>query len=126
MPHTPQSLAMFLEFYRQHKTPFDIVFFLLVGLFVRLFYWGGHFREACGDLLLGLVIATFVYARFPVITLEIPVYGVITISHLELAFVLGVSGYKGIKEIVFLVLKKRFGIDIRARRIEKQNTNQPR
>ncbi|ECR4399113.1 hypothetical protein AB4U70_002934 [Salmonella enterica] len=126
MPHTPQSIAMFLEFYRQHKTPVDIVLFLLAGLFVRLFYWGGHFREACGDMILGLCIATFVYARAPNITIDIPGYGPVTISHLEIAFALGVGGYKGIKSVVFLILKKRFGIDIRARRVEKQNNNQPR
>nr|HAF4307128.1 hypothetical protein [Salmonella enterica] len=126
MPHTPQTLTMCLEFYRQHKTPVDIVLFLLAGLFVRLFYWGGHFREACGDLLVGLAVMTFVYTRMPNLIIEIPGYGSITVGHIELAFALGISGYKGFKEVVFLVLKKRFGIDIRARRVEKQNNNQPR
>ncbi|MEX3086107.1 hypothetical protein AB4P17_09905 [Escherichia coli] len=110
-----------LEFYRQHKTPVDIVLFLLAGLFVRLFYWGGHFREACGDIILGLCFATFVFKRMPQITIEIPGFGPVIITHLELAFAIGVGGYKGVKGVVFWVLKKRFGIDIRARRVEKSN-----
>ncbi|ECD2968462.1 hypothetical protein EU408_02020 [Salmonella enterica subsp. enterica] len=125
MPHSPPVLVALLEFYRQHKTPVDIVLFLLAGLFVRLFYWGGHFREACGDIILGLCIATFVYAHVPQIVIDVPGYGQLTILHWEIAFALGVGGYKGVKNVAFLVLKKRFGIDIRARRVEKQD-NQPR
>ena len=123
MPHSPPTLAMLLEIYRQHKTPFDIVLFLLAGVFVRLFYWGGKFRETCGDLIVGLSLMCFIYARVPGFTINIPVVGDVTLSHAEIAFVFGILGYKGFKELAFYILKKKFGIDIRARQFERNSTS---
>ncbi|ENC2022854.1 hypothetical protein ABKE32_000480 [Escherichia albertii] len=124
MPNSPPTLALILEMYRQHKTPFDLFLLVLAGVFVRIFYWGGKLREACGDVLIGTTIMIFVAARVPNIVLNLPEIGAVTVNHNELAFVIGMLGYKGFKEVAFWVLKKRFGIDVQALRQKKQESNQ--
>lgn len=104
-----------LEMYRQHKTSADIFILVILGVMVRVFYWGGKFRECCGDVLIGTIIMIFAAARLPSFDITIPELGEVHFSHNEVAFVVGMLGYKGLKAVVFWVLKSRFGIDLRER-----------
>ncbi|EBQ9804800.1 hypothetical protein DQR71_21745 [Salmonella enterica subsp. enterica serovar Kingston] len=112
-----------LELYRSHKTSFDIFLLVVLGVIVRVFYWGGRFRECCGDILIGTTIMVFAAAHLPNVTVTIPQVGVMTFSHNEIAFVVGMLGYKGLKAIIFFVLKNRFGIDLRERIAQRKNSN---
>ncbi|ECC1660258.1 hypothetical protein FNO19_09975 [Salmonella enterica subsp. salamae] len=112
-----------LELYRAHKTSFDIFLLVVLGVIVRVFYWGGKLRECCGDVLIGTVIMTFAAAHLPNVTVTIPQIGAVTFSHSEIAFVIGMLGYKGIKAVVFWVLKNRFGIDLRERIAQRKSSN---
>lgn len=46
MPHTSNWWGLMLELYRSHKTSFDIFLLVVLGVIVRVFYWGGKLREA--------------------------------------------------------------------------------
>ncbi len=104
-----------LELYRSHKTSFDIFLLVILGVTVRVFYWGGKLRECCGDVLIGTIIMMFAAARLPSFEINIPELGAVHFSHNEVAFIVGMLGYKGLKAVVFWVLKSRFGIDLRER-----------
>ncbi|EBC7954408.1 hypothetical protein [Salmonella enterica] len=123
MPHTSSWWGLMLELYRSHKTSFDIFLLVVLGVIVRVFYWGGRFRECCGDILIGTTIMVFAAAHLPNVTVTIPQVGVMTFSHNEIAFVVGMLGYKGLKAIIFFVLKNRFGIDLRERIAQRKNSN---
>lgn len=123
MPHTSSWWGLMLELYRSHKTSFDIFLLVVLGVIVRVFYWGGKLRECCGDVLIGTVIMTFAAAHLPNVTVTIPQFGVVTLSHSEIAFVIGMLGYKGIKAVIFWVLKNRFGIDLRERIAQRKSSN---
>ena len=112
-----------IELYRSHKTFFDIFLLVALGVTVRVFYWGGKLRECCGDIIIGTTIMIFASARLPNITLTIPQIGTFTFTHTEIAFAGGVLGYKGLKEIIFWVLKNRFGIDLRERIAQRKSSN---
>lgn len=111
-----------LELYRQHKTVLDILLLVILGVIVRVFYWGGRFRECCGDILIGTTIMVFAAARLPNITIPVPGDVPLIFSHNEIAFVVGIMGYKGLKEIIFWVLKTRFNIDLRERIAQRKNS----
>lgn len=115
MPHTTTWWGLMLEMYRQHKTTADIFMLVILGVTVRVFYWGGKFRECCGDVLIGTIIMMFAAARLPSFEINIPELGAVHFSHNEVAFIVGMLGYKGLKAVVFWVLKSRFGIDLRER-----------
>lgn len=121
MPHTSSWWGLMLELYRSHKTSFDIFLLIVLGVIVRVFYWGGKLRECCGDILIGSVIMTFAAAHLPNVTIAIPQIGAVKFSHSEIAFVIGMLGYKGIKAVIFLVLKNRFGIDLPARIAQRKD-----
>lgn len=123
MPHTSSWWGLMIEFYRSHKTSFDIFLLVVLGVIVRVFYWGGKLRECCGDVLIGTVIMTFAAAHLPSVTVAIPQIGSVTFSHSEIAFVVGMLGYKGIKAVIFWVLKNRFGIDLRERIAQRKSSN---
>lgn len=110
-----------LELYRSHKTSFDIFLLVVLGVTVRVFYWGGKLRECCGDILIGTTIMVFAAALLPSVSFDIPQIGPITFTHNEIAFVVGMLGYKGLKEIIFWVLKNRFNIDLRERIAQRKN-----
>ncbi|MEB5748675.1 hypothetical protein MXF13_02070 [Leclercia adecarboxylata] len=112
-----------LEMYRQHKTTADIFMLVILGVTVRVFYWGGKLRECCGDVLIGTIIMTFAAARLPSFEITIPELGALHFSHNEVAFIVGMLGYKGIKAVIFWVLKARFGIDLRERIAQRKNTS---
>lgn len=121
MPHTSSWWGLMLELYRSHKTSFDIFLLIVLGVIVRVFYWGGKLRECCGDILIGTVIMTFAAAHLPNVMIAIPQIGSVKFSHNEIAFVIGMLGYKGIKAVIFLVLKNRFGIDLSARIAQRKD-----
>lgn len=123
MPHTTTWWGFMLELYRSHKTSFDIFLLVVLGVIVRVFYWGGKLCECCGDVLIGTVIMTFAAAHLPNVTVTIPQYGKITLSNSEIAFVVGMLGYKGLKAAIFWGLKNRFGIDLRERIAQRKNSN---
>ncbi|ECC3255695.1 hypothetical protein ABWR82_004318 [Salmonella enterica subsp. enterica] len=112
-----------IELYRSHKTFFDIFLLVVLGVIVRVFYWGGRLRECCGDILIGTTVMVFAAAHLPNVTVTVPQLGAVTLTHNEIAFVLGMLGYKGIKAVVFAVLKNRFGIDLRERIAQRKNSN---
>lgn len=112
-----------LELYRSHKTSFDIFLLVVLGVIVRVFYWGGKLRECCDDILIGTTIMVFAAAHLPNISFEVPQLGALTFTHNEIAFVVGMLGYKGLKEIIFWVMKNRFGIDLRERIAQRNNSN---
>lgn len=66
---------------------------------------------------------TFAAAYLPSVTVTIPQFGVVTLSHSEIAFVIGMLGYKGVKAIIFGVLKNRFGIDLCERITQRKSSN---
>lgn len=111
-----------IELYRSHRTSFDIVLLVILGVTIRVFYWGGKLRECCGDILIGVTIMMFVSTRLPNITISIPQMGTLALSHNEIAFVVGMLGYKGLKAIIFWVLKNRFGIDLRERIAKRKDS----
>ncbi|HEE9631290.1 TPA: hypothetical protein R8E83_003571 [Escherichia coli] len=111
-----------LELYRQHKTAFDILLLVILGVIVRVFYWGGRFRECCGDILIGTTIMIFAAARLPNITIPVPGDAPLIFNHYEMAFAVGIMGYKGLKGIIFWVLKTRFNIDLRERIAQRKNS----
>jgi len=121
MPHTSTWWGLMLELYRSHKTSFDILLLVILGVTVRVFYWGGKLRECCGDVLIGTIIMTFAAARLPSFEITIPELGTVHFSHNEAAFILGMLGYKGLKAVIFWVLKSRFGIDLRERIAQRNN-----
>ncbi|EPY4252870.1 TPA: hypothetical protein L9P67_002677 [Klebsiella pneumoniae] len=123
MPNNLNWWPLMLELYRQHKTSFDIFLLVLLGCIVRVFYWGGKLRECCGDVLIGTVIMTFAAARLPNITIAIPEIGSFSFTHNEIAFVIGMLGYKGLKAVIFYVLKNKFGIDLRERIEQSRKSN---
>lgn len=123
MPHTSSWWGLMIELYRSHKTSFDIFLLVVLGVIVRVFYWGGRLRECCGDVLIGTVIMTFAAAHLPNVTVAIPQIGAVTFSHSEIAFVIGMLGYKGIKAVIFWGLKNRFGIDLRERIAQRKSSN---
>jgi hypothetical protein len=123
MPHTSTWWGLMLELYRSHKTSFDIFLLVVLGVIVRVFYWGGRLRECCGDVLIGTVIMTFAAAHLPNVTVTIPQIGAVTLSHSEIAFVIGMLGYKGIKAVIFWGLKNRFGIDLRERIAQRKSSS---
>lgn len=112
-----------LELYRQHKTSFDIFLLVLLGCIARVFYWGGKLRECCGDVLIGTVIMVFAAARLPSVNITIPQMGSFSFTHNEIAFVVGMLGYKGLKAVIFWILKNRFGIDLRERIEQRKSSN---
>ncbi|BCA40827.1 hypothetical protein [Kluyvera ascorbata] len=65
----------------------------------------------------------FAAAHLPNISFEVPQLGALTFTHNEIAFVVGMLGYKGLKEIIFWVMKNRFGIDLRERIAQRNNSN---
>ncbi len=71
MPHTPNWWGLMIEIYRSHKTLFDIFLLVVLGVIVRVFYWGGKLRECCGDILIGTTIMAFAAAHLPNITLPV-------------------------------------------------------
>lgn len=123
MPHTSTWWGLMLELYRQHKTSFDIFLLVILGVTVRVFYWGGRLRECCGDVLIGTIIMTFAAARLPSIDLTLPEFGALHFSHSEVAFVVGMLGYKGLKAVIFWILKARFGIDLRERIAQRKGAS---
>lgn len=119
MPHTPPTWAMLAELYQQHKLRIDIFFIVLIAVVGRVFYCGGKLREIVGDVIIGPLLVALVAERVP--GLSLAALGVdVSVSHYELAFVVGIVGVHGIKEAAFWVLKNRFGIDVRTRRLEKR------
>lgn len=70
-----------LELYRSHKTSFDIFLLVVLGVIVRVFYWGGRLRECCGDILIGTTIMIFAAAHLSNVTISIPQIGEVTFSH---------------------------------------------
>ncbi|EJK0523166.1 hypothetical protein NKL93_001102 [Salmonella enterica] len=112
-----------IELYRSHKTFFDIFLLVVLGVIVRVFYWGGRLRECCGDILIGTTVMVFAAAHLPNVTVTIPQFGTITFSHSEIAFVVGMLGYKGLKAVIFWGLKNRFGIDLRERIAQRKSGN---
>ncbi|EBC5973513.1 hypothetical protein GPN87_003071 [Salmonella enterica] len=123
MPHTSSWWGLMLELYRSHKTSFDIFLLVVLGVIVRVFYWGGRFRECCGDILIGTTIMIFAAFHLPNVTVTIPQIGTVTITHYMIAFVVGMAGYKGLKEVIFWGIKNRFGIDLRERIAQRKNSN---
>ncbi|WP_133308697.1 hypothetical protein [Salmonella enterica] len=122
MPHTPPTMAMLVEIYRQHKTPLDIFCIILFVVVGRVFYCGGKMREAIGDVVIGTTLVTLLSAKIPSISL-LPLIGIdITLDHHELAFMVGILGLHGVKEAAFRFLKSRLGIDIRG----GQQTKEPK
>ena len=116
-------MGVMIELYRSHKTTFDIFLLVVLGAIVRVFYWDGQLRECCGDIHIGITIMVFAAAHLPNISFEVPQLGAITFTHNEIAFVVGMMGYKGQKEIIFWVMKNRFGIDLRERIAQRKNSN---
>ncbi|EBR4546831.1 hypothetical protein CBJ89_001944 [Salmonella enterica subsp. enterica serovar Essen] len=112
MPHSPPTMAMLVELYRQHKTPLDIFFIILFVVIGRVFYCGGKIREAIGDVVIGTTLVTLLSAKIPSISL-LPLGLNITVDHHELAFMVGILGIHGVKEAAYRFLKSRFGIDVR-------------
>ena len=82
-----------------------LVILVALGVIVRFFHWGGKFRECCGDVLIGAVIMMFAAVHLPNVTFTIPQVGEVTFTYNEIVFVLGMLGYKGLKEVIFGVLK---------------------
>lgn len=82
-----------------------LVILVALGVIVRVFIGGGNFRECCGDVLIGAVIMMFAAVHLPNVTFTIPQVGEVTFTHNEIVFVLGMLGYKGLKEVIFGVLK---------------------
>ncbi|ECF1703338.1 hypothetical protein E1B77_20765 [Salmonella enterica subsp. enterica] len=119
MPHSPPTLAMLVELYRQHKTPLDIFCIILFVVVGRVFYCGGKFREAIGDVVIGTTLVTLLSAKIPSISL-LPLGIDITLDHHELAFMVGILGIHGVKEAAFRFLKSRFGIDMRGDQQSKE------
>lgn len=85
------------------------------------FIGGGRFRECCGDIIIGTTIMIFAAAHLPNVTVSVPHLGSIKFTHTEISFVIGMLGYKGVKEILFLVMKNRFGIDLRERIAQRKD-----
>ncbi|MEG5297608.1 hypothetical protein V1572_13700 [Enterobacter quasiroggenkampii] len=121
MPHITAWWGPIIEIYRTHKTSLDIFLLVMLGVIVRVFYWGGRFRECCGDIIIGTTIMIFTVVHLPNVTVSIPHIGSLTFAHTEISFVIGMLGYKGVKEILFFVMKHRFGIDLRERIAQRKD-----
>ncbi|POP42345.1 hypothetical protein CHU32_03670 [Superficieibacter electus] len=110
---------MLVEFYQCHKLRIDIFFIVLIAVVGRVFYCGGKLREIVGDVIIGPLLVALLAERMPSISLA--ALGLdVSVSHYELAFIVGIVGVHGVKEAAFYILKTRFGIDVRARRFDKQ------
>ncbi|EKE2597374.1 TPA: hypothetical protein ACU3FO_004491 [Salmonella enterica] len=112
MPHSPPVLASFVEIYRHYRTPIDIFFIILVTATAKFLYFGGTVRRVFADVIVGTTIANIIASHMTDITISLSGVGQLTITHYDIAVVVGILGPHGIKAILSRFFKSKYGIEI--------------
>lgn len=112
MPNSPPVLATFVEIYRHYRTPIDMFFIILVTAIAKFLYFGGELRRVLADVIVGFTLYNVVASHLVDVTIAVSGIGQFTISHADIATIIGILGPSGIKIILSRFFKSKYGIEI--------------